>query len=234
MAEIIPAILEKGFEGLIEKMNMVRGLVPLVQIDVCDGIFVPSKSWPYYGVNNVDDNFLKIIEEGEPFPYWDELDFEVDLMIRNPETFIDDWIAAGAKRVIVHAESTSMLSEIVAKYGKGMSQQSSVFDVELGIAIDIKTPETILAPYAHAISLVQCMGIEQDGFQGQPFDARVLEKIKRIRKAYPDLLIGVDGGVNVNTMEEMIHLGAKRFAVGSALFESDNVLVALHDFQNVS
>ncbi len=50
MIEIIPAIIAKSFEDLKEKMALVDGLAQTVQLDVCDGKFVPSQCWPYIGV----------------------------------------------------------------------------------------------------------------------------------------------------------------------------------------
>ena len=56
--EIIPAILPKDFAEIEEKIEMVIGIAPLVQIDICDGKFVTSTTWPY---KKSDENFEKIL-----------------------------------------------------------------------------------------------------------------------------------------------------------------------------
>ena len=91
MTEIISAILPESFDDLKDKMAIVNGLVGIVQIDICDGKFVQSKSWPYIG--DYDAMYGKIINEDEGFPFWESIDFEVDLMIINPEEFVGNWIS---------------------------------------------------------------------------------------------------------------------------------------------
>ena len=81
MIDIIPAILPKNYEDLKNKIALVRGIVSVVQIDICDGIFVPSKSWPFTTGGFDDDNFFKIINEQEGMPFWEDVDFELDLMV---------------------------------------------------------------------------------------------------------------------------------------------------------
>ncbi len=105
MTEIIPAIIPKTFEDLEEKISGVRGLVPLVQVDVLDGSLVSGvRAWPYQSPTKRDIFFDKIINEEEGFPFWQELEFEAHLMVREPERIVGDWISAGASRLIVQIE----------------------------------------------------------------------------------------------------------------------------------
>jgi hypothetical protein len=69
MKEIIPAIMPTSYEDLLEKAKFVRGIVPLSQIDVMDGKFVKSKSWPYRqaGVAN-EEHFLAMQTQDEMLP----------------------------------------------------------------------------------------------------------------------------------------------------------------------
>ena len=83
MIEVLPAIIPESYEDLSYKMSLVKNFVKLVQMDVCDGKFVPSKCWPYVGDD--ENHFEKITEEDEGFPFWQNMDFEADLMIKNPE-----------------------------------------------------------------------------------------------------------------------------------------------------
>ena len=47
MSEIIPAILEKDFGEIKNKLTFLRGQAKCVQLDFCDGVFVPSQTWPF-------------------------------------------------------------------------------------------------------------------------------------------------------------------------------------------
>lgn len=231
MKEIIPAIIPEDFYDLQGKMSLVAGLAPLVQIDVLDGKFTPEASWPY----NVeeDKNFLDIVRGEKGFPYWEKIDFEVDLMVEDPFTFWEDWFNAGAKRIIFHIESKTNWETIIAEFKKHSVEKDLPFYTELGFAINIDTPlEKLLPVIAHA-DFIQCMGIARIGFQGEPFDERVIEKIKEIKKHYPEMIVSVDGGVSLENAQALIEAGATRLVSGSAIFEDSDISSIIGEFRNL-
>lgn len=217
--QIIPAILPNSFSELEEKMTQVNGLVPLVQIDICDGNYTPKATWPY---RKPDDSFDAIMREERGMPFWEDLDFEVDLMARNPEALIPQWVTAGAQRIIIHADSTDKLGEVI---------DSCKNQVEVGVAIGLTTSLEKILPYVADISVIQCMGISKIGFQGQNFNEQVYEKIKEVRQALPDMEISVDGGVTLENAQKLIEAGATRLAVGSAIFGQIDIHKAISDFR---
>ena len=193
----------------------------MVQVDILDGKYVPEKSWPYTVPN--DPDFEKIKSEGEGLPFWKDVQFEVDLMIENPENVWRDWIRVGASRIIVHLESTENMPKILKEFKEENVSKDSFLYSQIGIAIQIGTGNEELYPYLEDIDFVQCMGIEKIGFQGQEFDERVLEKIKDIKKMKPDIAVTVDGGMDEKTIPLVHDAGVERVAVGSALYESENI-----------
>jgi len=230
MTEIIPAIIPESFYDLEDQMALVDGLTNSIQIDVCDGIFVPSKSWPY--TTDKENNFEKIINEELDFPFWKTLDFEVDLMVSNPENIVEDWIRIGANRVVLHLESTPNMKDLITdlrnKYGWF---GESTLAVEIGIAINVNTPIEKIFEYldTHSsngrslVDFVQFMGIREIGYQGQFFDERVIGRIRDLRQAYPEVIISVDGGVKLENAHEIVEAGVNRLVSGSAIFESENI-----------
>jgi len=217
--EIIPAILPKDFAELEDKISLIQGLVKTVQIDVCDGQFVPSATWPY---KREDDTFEKILKEEEGLPGWQKLDFEIDLMANHPEKLVEEWIIAGSGRIIIHVESKGDVSGAI---------ETLTGRVDLGLAINISTPVSSIEPFKDKIQFVQCMGIEHIGFQGEPFDVRVIEKIREVKATYPHLLVSVDGGVSLETAPLLIEAGVDRLIVGSGIFASDNFIEAVQKFK---
>ena len=228
MIQIVPAIIPRSFRDLYSRVQEVKDFANLVQIDILDGKYVPEKSWPY--VTNNDPDFEKIKSEGEGLPFWEDLQFEVDLMIENPENVWRDWIRAGASRIITHLESTENMPTILKEFKEENVSKDSFLYSQIGIAIQIDTKNEELYPYLEDIDFVQCMGIEKIGFQGQEFDERVLEKIEDIKKRKPDLAVTVDGGMNEETIPLVRDAGAERVAVGSALYESENIKEAYNFF----
>ena len=236
MLEIIPAILPKNLDNLRDQMARVSGLVPLVQIDVCDGKFVPNKSWPY--VKGGMEEFARIKAEDEGFPFWDSLDFEIDLMVKDPEEPAHDWVMAGAKRLVLHVESAPNILAIIEKLrGEYGTAKDEAFGLEIGVALDLRTPneevheilDMIDQDGDSIIDFVQFMGIDNVGFQGQEFDDLVLEKISDLRNLYPNIPISVDGGVNFDNAADLASAGATRLISGSAVFDSDDIAEAIHN-----
>ncbi|MFA6432341.1 MAG: hypothetical protein WCV82_00785 [Candidatus Paceibacterota bacterium] len=225
--EIIPAILPKDFKEVEDKVSEVHGLVKTVQIDVCDGQFTPDATWPY---RKPDDSFKKIVDQEEGLPGWKELNFEIDLMVNKPEEIVDDWVMAGALRIIIHVESKGDIGKAV---------ESLIGRAEIGLALNEETDIAVLEDPRFKISegvvqFIQLMGIDKIGFQGQAFDPKVIDRIKAVRAKYPDLPISIDGGVSLETAPELIAAGADRLVSGSGIFGSDNVFEAIQRFKHVS
>jgi ribulose-phosphate 3-epimerase len=105
--------------------------------------------------------------------------------------------------------------------------------VELGVALGLDTPIDAIAPFIHAVNFVQFMGIAKIGYQGQPFDERVICRIKNLRGAHSEVIISVDGGVNLETAPLLLEAGADRLVVGSAIFESGDIKKTIAHFQTI-
>lgn len=58
----------------------------------------------------------------------------------------------------------------------------------------------------------------EPGFGGQSFMESELEKVKALRKRYPDLPIEVDGGLSEKTIDQAAKAGANVIVAGSAVF----------------
>ena len=221
MIEIIPAVMPKDYADLEEMMSLFVGVAPLVQLDIMDGKFVPNCTWPYPR----DTHFDAIVLEKEGMPRWEEIDFEVDLMIENPELEVQKWVNAGARRIIVHVESMKDFEKIRASVPVEL--------IELGFAISTTTPLSVWYSYIDRIDFVQCMGIEHIGSQGEAFDERVLEKVRALRVRAPNLPISIDGSVNFATARALVDAGATRLVSGSAILEADDFSWAIAQMKNL-
>lgn len=222
MIEIIPAIIPTSYEDLENKLSLVRGVVKTVQIDISDGKFSPNITFPFnYGDAGI---FEKIKTEEEGLPFWKDFDFEVHLMTENPEKYALEWQSAGAFRLVVHAERLKDFESL----RKDIAELT-----EIVVALNLDTDLEKIKPILHEISSVQLMSISKIGFQGEFFDERVLERICTLRRERPDLIISVDGGITLDNASQLIHAGANRLVVGSAIFGSDNILETIEEFKNL-
>ncbi|MBI5133768.1 MAG: hypothetical protein HZA81_00030 [Candidatus Taylorbacteria bacterium] len=234
MAEIIPAILPKSYDELVEKIGLAAGYAPVIQIDVCDGGYVPNRTWPYLKgtAPESDQIFSAIVSQESAFPHWEETDFEFDLMVRGAFEKIPDFISAGASRIIVHKGSVSdaELSSILKDYGKE-SEELGPFGVALGIALMPGDSPEAIKDIVSRVHFVQVMGIEKIGYQGQAMSQRAVELVRALKATYPGLPVSVDGGVNQETAPLLIEAGADRLVVGSALFGADDFIGTLEEFK---
>src|SRR3989338_2174995 len=211
MTEIIPAILPKDYEDLKNRIALVRHLVSVVQIDLCDGKFVRSRTWPFdlaQGEPFLDEYFSRILNEQEGLPFWEDIDFEIDLMVADAVQNFDLYMKLGPRRIIFHVEAVGEL-ENFKNFLEGIDMY--VRDVvEIGVAINPDTSLETLFPLIPHIDFVQCMGIAQIGYQGEPFDERVLANIKTLKEKFSDVVVSVDGGVNLATGARLAEAGVDR------------------------
>ncbi len=198
MIELIPAILTKDFVELGRQLEHLRGVAPLVQIDLV-------------GTN--------ILEGHTAMPLWEEFDFEFDSMLPDPRAAMQSCIDLGASRIVVHtaAEGARAAVEFLQPMREGE------FAVAVGVALRAHSAPEELERFAGLYDYVQVMGIDHEGKQGQPPDPhhRELQLIRQLRSQFPDLIIQVDGAVAPH-IRELAQAGASRLVVGSAIVGADN------------
>lgn len=209
MIPIVPAIIPKSLEHLESMLDRVS-FATEVQIDVVDGRFVPFASWPYQ-------------PNGQPIDIKDKTDqftLEVDLMVFDQVEAGKAWLTAGADTLVFHAEGIEL--EILKKFIADTS-------ISIGVSALNDTPLDVFLPYVEVADYVQLMGIAEIGAQGQIFDERVLDRIKELKKIFPNLTISIDGSVNKHTIRPLCEAGADRLVSGSAIFSADDTQKAYEE-----
>ncbi|HWC57880.1 MAG TPA: hypothetical protein VG621_02940 [Candidatus Paceibacterota bacterium] len=228
MTKIVPAILPQRFSEVESAVAQVVGAVDTVQIDFVDGVFAPNKT---LGCNGKDEALLQAIrDEKQGLPHWEDIDYEFDLMVQEPIEKLEGFLALGPSKIILHVESLD--EERVLKYFEALPEITKS-TILFGIALNIDTDPTRLQPYAAYIDTIQCMGIDRVGFQGQPFDGRVIEQLRKVKARFLDKHISVDGGVSLETAPALIDAGVDALIVGSAIFEASDPRNALQQFKQL-
>ncbi len=216
MAEIIPAILPSSLPDLRDHLGRIRGAARLVQIDFVDGIFAKNRTWPY--TEGGRKEFDAIVAEEEGFPYWEDFDFQFDLMVARPADEVRALIAAGASSIIIHALSAGAL--------EGLRELQMLRDgdypVSAGIALSATAVPADLTPFVGLYDFVQVMGIDREGFQGEPFDEKALALVAALCATYPEVPIQVDGAVTPENAGALMRAGAAALVVGHAIFRADD------------
>lgn len=208
--EVVPAIIPQSAKHLRTSVEALNGAASAIQIDLVDGKYAGSASWPFSEDGMTADALALLKELAATHA------IEVDLMVEKPESLIVSLQSANVSRIVIHFGSTSSLDEILRE------KEAAA----IGVAIGRSDDPVSLSPYADVIDFVQCMGIAQIGRQGEPFDDRVLAQIKEVRERYPKLPISVDGGVSMFTLPLLKAAGATRFVAGSAIFNAPDPMAA--------
>ena len=208
--EIIPAIMPDDYDELVSSATLVLRKVNWVQIDVMDGKYTNSISWPY---GKHGEHFENILKEDEGLPFWQELNYELDLMVSDPYTEALKWARSGVGRIVLHNKTLRKGNP------EELIDELKNLGIEVGIAILPDENLEEIKNIVDRVDYVQFMGIEKVGFQNQEFSKGVVTKIVEFNNLYPDKIISVDGGVDSDTAGDLFDAGARRLVSGSYIFE---------------
>ena len=210
--EIIPAIMPEKFEDIESWVQTVRHDAQTIQLDIMDGKYVSEKTWPF--MYNEDYRLRDMKREDAGFPFWEEINYELDLMVERPEQRLEDWFATGASRIIFHFKSVHDWNKI---YDIDPVMRDFV-EVFLAVTIHDDFEEVSRVLSLGSFDGIQIMGIEQIGYQGEPCTPMAIEAVHRVKESFPGMVIAVDGGVNRETIQDLQDAGVNHFVAGSAVF----------------
>ncbi|MEQ1500407.1 MAG: hypothetical protein ABL917_03505 [Parcubacteria group bacterium] len=212
MTQVVPAIIPHTKAQIEEEIKKVSSFAKLVQIDISDGVFIPTKTWPYNGRDLEYYEKLKTEEEG--WPKWEDVEFEVHLMVKSPEEVVIDWIHTGAGAMVGHIEATDNFQKFIDICREG--------GVSVGVSIKPSTDPELLKPFASQVDFIQVMGSDMLGKHGVRLDSKAVELIKTLHELFPERIIGIDIGVNLETKDRLIEAGATKLISGGAILDSDS------------
>ncbi len=203
--QISASMLSADFGSLEQELNRVKQSgCDMIHFDVMDGHFVPNIS---YGVP-----VLKSIKK------YNDLPFDVHLMISDPLFYAEPFANAGADLITFHVEAVENCNQVIEKIHS--------LGLKAGISVKPKTPVSEIFPYLDKIEMVLVMTVEP-GFGGQGFIYETLDKIKELKQEIDSrglsVDIEVDGGICDTTCELVKQAGANILVSGSYLFNSKDM-----------
>ncbi|MCZ6528048.1 MAG: ribulose-phosphate 3-epimerase [Candidatus Dadabacteria bacterium] len=202
MVVIEPSILSADFTKLGDAvMEAEKAGVSAIQIDVMDGRFVPNINFGPGVVSSI-----------RPIT---KMMLDVHLMIVEPQKYIEDFVKAGADRIIVHQEACLHLHRVL--------QIIREMGIKSGVTLNPATPPDMIEDVFELSDFVQVMGVNP-GFGGQKFIHSQLNKIRALKSMLEDrgldVPIGLDGGIDTVTAPLVVEAGATVLVAGSSVYNS--------------
>ena len=202
---IAPSILSADFAKLGEEVdNVLAAGADIVHFDVMDNHYVPNLT-----IGPLVCEALR--NHGVTAP------IDVHLMVKPVDRIIPDFAKAGASYITFHPEASEHIDRTIGLIKENGCKAGLVFN-----------PATSLSYLEHVIDqldLVLLMSVNP-GFGGQSFIASSLEKLKAVRKLIDskglNTRLEIDGGVNVDNIQDISAAGADTFVSGSAIFNTEN------------
>lgn len=195
-----PSILAADFGALKEDMLLAEEAgAESFHFDIMDGHFVPNIS---YGADLVSS----LRKDSKAF-------FDVHLMVDNPDFYFPIFKKAGADRVSFHVEATAHVDRSL--------QAIKELGMEAGLVLNPATPLLCLEEILPLCSYVLLMSVNP-GFGGQKFIPYSLNKVEKLRRMAEEreieLEIGIDGGVGLSNIQDILEKGANFIIAGSSVF----------------
>ncbi len=196
---------------VIKKLNKTNA--DYLHIDVGDGNFIEKKT--------IEFSKMKELLKDNKLP------LDVHLMALNPSKLIDNYALLNTEFITIHFE----LGKEIDKY----ISQIKFYGIRCGISIKPETRVEYLFNLLDKIDLVLIMSVEP-GKSGQSFIDNSLNKIEvlkeEIKKRSLNVLIEVDGGINLDTSKLCIEKGTDIIVSESYITSSNNYQDSINKLRN--
>ena len=215
MFKLSPSILSADFSQLGKQVALIeKGGADLIHVDVMDGHFVPNIS---FGAA-----VMKSVREST------NLNFDVHLMIEEPDLYIDEFLTDKTEYITVHQEACRHLHRTIGHIKS--------LGIKAGVSLNPATSIETLTEIISDVDLILLMSVNP-GFGGQKFIQGTLDKIRRLsemrKSTGTGFMIEVDGGVNLENAASLIEAGADILVAGSAVFGAEDIVERIREFKKL-
>jgi len=142
--------------------------------------------------------------------------------------YLEDFKNAGAEILTVHYEACPHLHRTI--------QAIKALGMKAGVALNPHTPVHLLEEVINDLDLVLIMSVNP-GFGGQKFISSAVDKVRKLKELITakkaNIIIEVDGGVNLETGKLLVEAGADALVAGSFVFNSNNPSAIIQQLKDI-
>lgn len=214
--QVYPSLLSADFGNLQREIEMINASeADSLHLDIMDGVFVPNITFGAPVLQMVSKHITKPMD--------------VHLMIVDPDKFIEGTKDFGIDLMTVHYEACTHIHRTL--------QKIKAAGMRTGVALNPGTPVCMLRDILDMVDVVLIMSVNP-GFGGQKFIPHSLDKVRELKKMIVEsgshTLIEIDGGVNMETGQQLVDAGADILVAGSFVFCNENPLQIIHGLKELT
>lgn len=196
---VVGSVLGADYARLGEEVSdLGESGVARIQWDIMDGYFVPKVT---FGPEVV-----------EACRQYSRVPFEAHLMVRDPDSMLADFVAAGCDTIIVHVETAPHLHRTLSTIRE--------LGARAAVAVNPSTPLDFVRHVLDRLDQILVMTVNP-GFGGQSYIAGMEDKVSEARELVDrsgfSVQIEVDGGISPRTADGASKAGAELLVAGSAV-----------------
>ncbi len=216
MVRLFPSLIASNPLTLEKTLHQLRDVCNGFHVDIMDNQFVPNLGFSLDTVN--------AIRGATPLTLW------VHIMAFQPAKYIDKLVMQAQDIVSIHYE-TAPVQEL-----KTMLRNLQDRNITASIALQPHTPISVLHDLMGCIDHVLLMSV-QAGFSGQQFIPHTVTKLTELaafqRHYKTSWGVGVDGGINLATIQEVLSGSVTDIALGSSVFFGNKPEEKLEQFAKI-
>jgi len=219
----------KDLPEYLKFLNAVENIS--IHCDVMDGSFVPRKAI-------TRDQYQYVCKKSK---HKIDVHLMIEKVAENLGFYLSNCCRGSIRSICFHTEaitypmdkSHSVDSPPISPKAISLVEEIRVHGIEGGIAIDLDTDLDDIDPnLLFMCDVITVMSVKA-GASGQSFNKSALAKVRRLKKSYPNARIILDGGINMDNIQEVKRTGVDIAVVGNAVYSSEGRLSTIKILQNV-